>query len=100
MQAALAAFGASAEAIAAAIEHGRCAPCPYALWPENEAPMNVLIAMRKQLRRSGMDGRVDGLDYAVLPWVMQQLGIAPEATASVFEALQWAEDEMVACLNT
>ncbi len=55
--------------------------------------------MRKQFRRSGRFGRVDGLDYNVLPWVMQQVGITAEQTASVFQRLQWAEDELVEALN-
>lgn len=59
----------------------------------------MLIAMRKQLRRSGLIGRVDGLDYGVLPWVMQQVGIPAEQTASVFRRLQWAEDELVEALG-
>ena len=61
--------------------------------------MTVLIAMRKQFRRTGQFGRVVGLDYSVLPWVMQQVGIAAEQTASVFQRLQWAEDELVEALN-
>ena len=61
--------------------------------------MNVLVAMRKQLRRFGQFGRVGGLDYSVLPWVMQQVGIPAEQTASVFERVQWAEDELVEALS-
>ncbi len=71
----------------------------FEVWPENEAPLAVLIAMRGQRRYAGMDGRVIGLEYSALPWVMQQVGIAEADTADVFTRLQQAEDAMVEYLN-
>ena len=97
MKAALAAFGADPEMIAEAIKAQRLQEFP--LWPQNEAPMNVLIAMRSQLRRFGLNGRVDGLDYSALPWVMQRVGIPSEDIDDVFFRVQCAEDELVACYN-
>jgi hypothetical protein len=70
------------------------------VWGVNEVALVVLISMRTQLRRSGMNGRVQGLDYQPLPWVMQQLGILPTDTAEVFRRLQWAEDELVNYCNS
>ncbi len=59
----------------------------------------MLIAMRTQLRHAGLAGAVCGLDYAVLPWVMQQVGVAADDTANVFFRLQYAEAEFVACCS-
>lgn len=70
------------------------------MWRENEAPLTVLVAMRKQLRRCGMGGQIYGLDYNVLPWVMQQVGILPADTAEVFGRVQIAEDALVEYCNS
>ena len=72
VQAAARAFGLAPEAVAGSIE--AVPPVQFGVWAENEAPLAVLMAMRTQLRRSGLDGRVEGLDYAVLPWVMRRCG--------------------------
>ena len=96
MQAALTAFGADAETLAAALSRQ---PPDFGLWADNEAPMRVLIAMRHQVRRAGMAGQVVGLDYGVLPWVMTQVGIPPADTAAVFARLQVAEDELLRLLR-
>lgn len=55
--------------------------------------------MRTQVRRAGMDGRVYGLDYAVLPLVMRQTGIDFDEHGELFARLQIAESEFVAVCN-
>lgn len=55
--------------------------------------------MSTQLRRVGQFGRVDGVDYAALPWVMRQIGIADADSAEVFSRFRVAEDELRQALN-
>ena len=97
MRAALAAFGADAATIDAACRAR--GPVEFGLWPQNDLPMKVLLAMRTQLRRAGVYGRVVGLDYAVLPWVMRQVGVARRDEPTVFCMLQVAEAELLADLG-
>lgn len=70
----------------------------FALWPENEAPLALLVRMQTQVRVAGANGVVIGIDYQSLPWVMRQVGILPEEESNVFRRLQCAESEMVAVL--
>lgn len=51
--------------------------------------------MSTQLRTAGINGRIIGFDYAVLPWVMRRLGIARRDESLVFRQLQIAEDELL-----
>lgn len=51
--------------------------------------------MSTQLRTAGLNGRVIGFDYSVLPWVMRHLGIARRDESAVFRKLQIAEDELL-----
>jgi hypothetical protein len=51
--------------------------------------------MSTQVRTAGINGRVLGFDYAVLPWVMRRLGIARRDESAVFHQLQIAEDELL-----
>lgn len=96
--AALAAFGVDAASIAEALSGHEYAG--FGVWPESEAPLTLLIAMRTQVRRGGMDGLVYGLDYGALPLVMQQIGIEFDTNGEVFALLQIAESEMVCFRNT
>lgn len=93
MRQALEAFGASAEDIQAALaDRGPDIP---SLWPENAPAFDLFLAMGTQLRTAGINGRVIGFDYAVLPWVMRQIGIARRDMADVFRRFQIAEDEFI-----
>ena len=65
------------------------------LWPENELAIDLFLAMSTQLRTAGLNGRVIGFDYSVLPFVMRQLGIGRHDQAAVFRQLQVAEDELL-----
>ena len=67
----------------------------FRLWPENVGAIDLFLAMSTQLRTAGINGRVIGLDYAVLPWVMRRLGIKRCDEAAVFRQLQIAEDELL-----
>ena len=71
------------------------APEDFGLWPENEQAVNLFIAMSTQVRTAGINGRVLGFDYAVLPWVMRRLGIARRDESAVFQQFQIAEDELL-----
>lgn len=51
--------------------------------------------MSTQVRTAGINGRVLGFDYAVLPWVMRRLGIARRDESVVFHQFQIAEDELL-----
>lgn len=77
----------------------RAAPDVFGVWPENLPAFNVLMAMQTQLRRSGIDRHLDGLDYNVLPWVMRRCGVKEDETDAVFARLQCAEDELLAQCN-
>jgi len=61
--------------------------------------MSVLSAMQTQLRRSGMSGKVYGLDYSVLPWVMSQVGVPDERVTEVFAQVRIAESELLLMLG-
>lgn len=63
----------------------------FAVWPENRRPLAVAQAMATQWR-AGMGGYI-GFDYAVLPWVMKQLGIKKAKHADTFAGLQVVERE-------
>ena len=64
------------------------------------AALQVLLAMQTQLRRSGMERHIDGLDYAVLPWVMRRCGVSEDQLDAVFLSVQCAEDELLNLLRT
>ena len=51
--------------------------------------------MSTQVRMAGLNGRVIGFDYSVLPWVMRQIGVARRDEPVVFRQLQVAEGEML-----
>ena len=61
----------------------------FALWPENVEPMQVFIAMQRQIRVSP-GGQMIGFDYTALDRVEKSLGITigPE----LFRSVQVMED--------
>ena len=61
------------------------------IWPENWAALDVFSAMQTQWR-VGMAGPT-GLDYAVLPVVMDLQGIDPAERAECFAGVQEMERE-------
>lgn len=61
------------------------------IWPENWAALEVFSALQTQWR-VGMAGPT-GLDYAVLPVVMDLQGIAPAERAECFAGVQEMESE-------
>ncbi|WP_203466391.1 DUF1799 domain-containing protein [Dechloromonas sp. TW-R-39-2] len=71
----------------------------FDLWPENDAPLSLLLAMQTQWRVGGMKGEPLGLDYSVLPFVMKQIGVADRDESSVFHGLRIAEQEVLRVLN-
>jgi hypothetical protein len=85
--------------VEADLSERRTALLDFALWPENEAPLAVLRAMQTQWRTGGMSGGIVGLDYNVLPWVMQQLGIRKKEVPEVFDGLRIAERTAIDYLN-
>jgi hypothetical protein len=89
----LEAFGAAPADINAALAEQPSAD--FRLWPENEQAIDLFIAMSTQVRTAGLNGRVIGFDYAVLPWVMRRIGIARRDESAVFRQLQIAEDELL-----
>ena len=91
------AFGAGKAAIAEVLK-GQV-PVDFEVWPENAEAFSVLRAMQTQVLTRGMSGTVYGLNYAVLPWVMTQCGIAEANAAEVFFKVQIAEAEMVSFLT-
>jgi hypothetical protein len=62
-------------------------PPPVEVWPDCWDAAQVFIAMSTQWRVG--PASVSGLDYSVLPWVMQQYGISD--TAGVFEDVRIME---------
>ncbi|MGE9760918.1 DUF1799 domain-containing protein [Pseudomonas sp. PDM20] len=69
----------------------------YALWPCVAPALRVLDAMGTQWRVGG--GGAIGLDYAVLPQVMQWLGIGRRSRAVLFEDLRHMEQEALKVIN-
>lgn len=61
------------------------------VWPENWAPMNVLLAMETQWRT--VQGGVTGLDYSVLPMIFTLCGVKRKKQNDVLGALQVMEQE-------
>lgn len=61
------------------------------IWPENWAALDVFSALQTQWR-VGMAGPT-GLDYAVLPVVMDLQGIDPAERAECFAGVQEMERE-------
>ena len=57
--------------------------------------IDLFIAMSTQVRTAGLNGRLIGFDYAVLPWVMRRLGIPRRNESAIFRQLQIAEDELL-----
>lgn len=64
-------------------------PTTVELWPEHLAPFELFCAMLTQWRM-GMAGPV-GLDYAVLPWVADQLRFSARKLREAFRGLQAME---------
>ena len=68
---------------------------------ENVPVIDVFIAMQTQWRALAGYGGVfwQGLDYSVLPWVMQQCGVKKSDVPDVFEMVRIAEVEAVKLFN-
>lgn len=64
-------------------------PTEVELWPEHQIPFELFCAMLTQWRM-GMAGPV-GLDYAVLPWVADQLRISARKLREAFPTVQAME---------
>lgn len=64
-------------------------PDPLEIWPENLPALGVFIAMRTQWR-SGPSGPV-GLDYNVLPIVMDWEGVDQALRSDIFAAIRSME---------
>lgn len=60
------------------------------LWPDNVVAYQVFCAMDTQWRVGGT-GRATGLDYAVLSFVLRQLGTPRAEWTDVFNAVQVME---------
>lgn len=60
------------------------------LWPDNLIPANVFISMGTQWRVG--PGGAYGLDYGVLPAVMDMLHVPAADRAEVFDAIRTMED--------
>lgn len=70
---------------------------PAEIWPDMLASVNVFIAMGTQWR-VGMAGAT-GLDYGVLPAVMDVVGVAEEDRKQVFNDLRAMEDEALKVMH-
>lgn len=67
---------------------------PIEVYPENQAPLDVWLAMRTQWR-PGFSGAV-GLVYEALPVVYRACGVARRDQPDVFAALRVMERETLA----
>jgi len=97
LKAALAAFGASPEDIRQAVSANEV--LDFGVWPDNETPLSLLLAMQTQWRTAGLEGRRIGLDYNALPFVIERLGLSREETDQAFFGLQVAEKEVIRVLR-
>ena len=70
-------------------DHLQQQPTEIELWPEHQTPFALFVAMLTQWRM-GMAGPV-GLDYAVLPWVADQLCISARKVREAFADVQAME---------
>lgn len=68
------------------------------IWPENEMPLDVLIAMKTQWLRGGMDGAICGLNYGALSPVMRLLRIPYSDQPEVFASVQVLENAMLSAI--
>ncbi len=67
------------------------------VWPENELPLRVFIAMGTQWR-TGMNGPT-GLDYAALPAVMDLIGVSSRARGYVFDSVRELESAALSVMS-
>lgn len=68
------------------------------IWPENELPLDVLLAMKTQWLRGGMDGAVYALNYSALPPVMRLLRIPYADQPEVFSSVQVLEQAVLSAI--
>ena len=61
------------------------------VFPDNEAPLQLFLAMGTQWRLGGLGSRI-GLDYNALPIVEERLGLA-DRRRDLFPALQVMENK-------
>lgn len=90
-------MGASAEQLAELRGWLRSRAEDYGVWPENRRAVQVLTLMATQWRVAGMGGYL-GLDYNVLPLVMQAAGIKRRHRADTFAGLQILEREVLSLM--
>lgn len=67
------------------------------VWPDSVPATRLFCAMATQWR-AGMSGAT-GLDYGVLPAVMELLGIAPDERPGVFEDVRVMESEALKVMH-
>ena len=65
------------------------AAAAFALWPENETAFRLWCSLQTQWR-VGPAGLI-GLDYAVIPAVMELQGIQPEQRSTLFADMRQCE---------
>lgn len=68
------------------------------VWPENEAAVNVFIAMGTQWQVAGMGG-ITGLRYESLPSVMRFCGVKPAERGTVFHQVRVMESAILEKVN-
>lgn len=71
----------------------------YLVWPEHETAVGVFASVLTQWRIAPMGG-VIGLDYGVLPPVLELLAVPREQWTEVFEAVRVMENEAIKVMNT